>query len=323
MIEPEVNARPQDKFAQANPNPVLSSDPEGMLQFVNPAALKLMANFELDKVDNLLPIGHKGLVQACLKTGITLTDESQLDGRNIVWFYQSADEDDVVFIYGHEVTSYMSQTSSIPQTSSISSLLEKNPNPVLSYSAEGVLQFKNVASSLLLEKLRLDDVDAILPINHEKLAEYCFKTGASVTQERQVKEHCIVWSYRMTECSGDLCIYGYDVTELESNSHIANNLPGINPSPVLTTDSEGEPQFINNAVSQLLLDHQLESAEDVLPENHRGLVKACLLTNTPLKENHSVNDRTLTWSYLPVDGSDVIYIYGHDITDYSLNEAGE
>ena len=243
MIEPEVNARLQDKFAQANPNPVLSSDPEGMLQFVNPAALKLMVNFELDKVDNLLPIGHKGLVQACLKTGITLTDESQLDGRNIVWFYQSADEDNVVFIYGHDVTSYMSKSSNIPQSSSINSLLEKNPNPVLSYSAEGVLLFQNAASSFLLEKNRLDDFDAILPINHEKLAEYCFKTGAPVTEERQVKQRCIVWSYRMTECSGNLCIYGYDVTELETNNRVTNDLPGINPSPVLTTDSEGALQF--------------------------------------------------------------------------------
>ncbi len=300
----------EDKFALANPNPVLSSNAEGLLQFVNPAASKLMHDLEIDYADDLVPTNHKGLVKACLKTGVTLTEECQLGDRNIIWSYRSIAESNVVAIYGYDVTAYHLQQ---PYRKS---LPEANTNPVLTYNSEAKVIFKNSALFVLLDDLGLQDIEDVLPVNHAKLLEFCFKTGTAVTEERLTDRRIIVWSYQLLDNSEELCIYGYDVTGFESNRINAKNLPEVNPGPVLTADSDGVLQFTNNAASQLLLDFQLERIEDMLPADHEGMVKACLLTDTPLTAQYQTCGKTLVWSYLPVDGHDVIYIYGHDITDY-------
>lgn len=308
MTEFDKDEEVEDAFVLANPNPVLSSDAEGILQFINPAVTDLMHDVEVKHADDLLPGNHKGLVKACLATGVTLTEECQLGSRNVVWSYQSIGKEDVVHIYGYDVTRYHLQQ---PYSKN---LPEANPNPVLTYNSEGKLIFKNSASLRLLDKLGLENIEDILPVNHASLMEFCFKTESHVTQERVTGSKSIVWSYQLLDNTEDLCIYGFDVTAYDAGRKDRKALPEINPSPVLTANSDGAVQFTNDAVCQLLLDYQLEKVEDILPVEHAGIVKACFLTNTPLSVRNTKCGGTFSWSYLPVDGSDLIYIYGHDVT---------
>jgi len=305
---------PADRFALANPSPVLSSDSEGQLQFVNPAASKLMHDVEVAHAEDMLPTDHKSLVKACLKTGVTLTEKCQLSDRNIVWSYQSIRESNVVYIYGYDVTTYQQQNKTNRKN-----LLEETPNPVLIFDSDGEITLKNNALLTLLDDLDLIDFEDVLPVNHIKLAQFCFKTGTPVTEERLTGNRNIVWSYKLLDNGDGLCVFGYDITGYETGNDNTKDLPEINPSPVLTVDPDGVPRYINNAASQLLLDLQLERVQDALPADHEGLVKACLLTNTALNAQITMCDKTLVWSYLPVDGNDVVYIYGHDVTDYCLN----
>ena len=99
------------------------------------------------------------------------------------------------------------------------------------------------------------------------------------------------------------------------------NFPQANPNPVLSSGPEGALKFVNPAASQLLRDLKLERLEDILPRNHPGLVKACLKTRTSLTDERKTAGRTIAWAYCPIDNSDVIYIYGHDVSDY-LSDAG-
>lgn len=299
----------KDAFALANPNPVLASDAEGILQFINPAVTDLMHDVEVVHADDLLPSDHKGLVRACLATGATLTEECQLGSRNVVWSYQSIGKEDVVHIYGYDVTRFHLQQ---PYSKS---LPEANPNPVLTYNSEGELIFKNSALLKILDNLGLENIEDILPVNHVSLIEFCFKTESSITEERLTGSRSIVWSYKLLDDCGGLCIYGFDVTAYDVGRKDRKALTEINPSPVLTANSDGAIQFTNDAVCQLLLDLQLDKAEGILPAEHVGIVKACFLTNTPLNVRNTKCGEIFIWSYLPVDGSDLIYIYGHDITD--------
>jgi hypothetical protein len=311
MIEKrESNTISNEKFANANPNPVLSSNAEGVLQFINPAATDLMHEVEVENVDDLLPVDHKGMVKACLATGVTLTEECQLVSRNIVWSYQSIGKNDVVHIYGYDVTRYHLQQ---PYSKS---LPEANPNPVLIYNSDGVLIFKNSASLKLLDKFGRKNIEDILPVNHTSLMKYCFTTDSPVTEERLAGGSIIVWSYELLDDSDDLCIYGFDVTAYDSGRQDRKALPDINPNPVLASDSDGALQFTNAATCQLLLDFKEEIVEGILPAGHVGIVKACLLTNTPLNIQNTKCGKTFNWSYMPVDGSDFVYIYGHDVTDF-------
>ena len=301
-----------DAFALADPNPVLSADAEGILQYINPAVTSLMHDVGVVRADDLLPSDHKGMVKACLKTGVTLTEECQLlGGRNVVWSYQAIGKNDVVHIYGYDVTRFHLQQ---PYSKS---LPEANPNPVLTYNTEGELVFKNSALLKLLDSLGLETAEDVLPVNHASLMEYCFKTESPATEERLTGSKNIVWSYQLLDHCGDLCIYGFDVTAYDTGRKDRKALPDVNPSPVITANSDGAVQFTNDAVCQLLLDFQLEKVEDILPVEHVGIVKACFLTSTPLNVRNTKCGEIFNWSYLPVDGSDVVYIYGHDITDLS------
>ena len=91
-------------------------------------------------------------------------------------------------------------------------------------------------------------------------------------------------------------------------------LPEANPNPVISCRPDGVLKTANPATKRLLRELKLESAEDILPVIHKGLVKACLKTATPLSEERLVNGRTIVWSYQPTDNCDAVYIYGHDIS---------
>jgi hypothetical protein len=317
MTEFDSDLNPGYKFAQANPSPVLSSTADGTLRFVNPAASKLMHDLELEHVKDLLPDGHESLVKACLSTGTTLTEECHLGDRNIVWSYRPIDEGDVVYIYGHDVTKYQSEPSSSK------GLADANPHPVLTYSLNGEVLFKNHAVSMLLDDLKLETIEDILPVNHEKLVKSCVKTRAPIAEDRVVSGRDIVWSYRLSDDYEAVHIYGYDVTDQHPEDLPVSSLPEVNPSPVITAGPGGTTRYANNATLLLLLDLGLDSVEALLPPDHKGMVKACHSTKTPLASRHQVGLKIFTWSYHPVVDSDVIYIYGHDITDYCSNTSAE
>jgi hypothetical protein len=307
----------KDKFAMANPNPVLSSAVDGKLQFSNPAALKLMQDLELERTDDLLPADHKGLVAACLKTEMTLTGECKRGGRHIVWSYKSTDADDVVYIYGYDVTAYE------PELSSSHGLPEANPNPVLTCGADGAVQFKNNAVSQLLTVLGSENLEDVLPANHKELIESCLKTRAPVTEERYTGGRSVVWSYRISDDRNLIYIYGHDVTGHHSSNVCTSALSEVNPSPVLTSGPSGVPRYTNQATLQLIQDLGLKNVEDLLPSDHSGMVKASHSTGTPLTILNQIGERTFVWSYHPAWNSDVIYIYGHDVSIYSMNALTE
>lgn len=317
MEDVENDANYQDKFAQANPSPVLSSAADGTLQFINPAASKLVQDLALEKVEDLLPVDHDGLVRACLKTGVTLTETCHMRNRDIVWSYQPTDKSDVVFVYGHDITAYQ------PEPPAPKGLPEANPNPVLVYSLSGQLQFKNRAVTRLIDADKLEGIEDILPVNHKKLVDMSINTRMPVAGDRCCGGRSIVWSYQLSAKGASVQIYGYDVTDQHPENFSNNSFPEINPSPVVTSDPLGDLRYTNSATALLLQDLGLENAKDLLPAEHQGLVKACHSTNTPLTKQHQIGEKVLSWSYHPVVGSDVIYIYGHDITGYCVDASIE
>jgi hypothetical protein len=298
----------QAGFAEANPNPVLSSRSDGVLQFVNPATSRLVRDLELESVEDILPSNHKELVSNCLKTGTRLTNEHKAGGRNLVWSYQSADDKDVIYIYGHDVSDYQSGSSAI------AGFPMANPSPVLAIGADGELHFSNPATSQLLQDLELEDIEEILPDNHIELTKACLNTSTPLTKERKVGGRTLVWLYRSVSDRNEIYIYGHDVSDYQSGSSAAAEFPMANPSPVLATGADGKLHFSNPATAQLLQDLGLEDLKEILPRNHKKLVKDCLITNTPLTEERKVGGRTLVWIYRSTSESDEIYIYGHDIS---------
>ena len=305
----------QTKFAEVNPNPVLSSGADGALHFVNPATTQLLRALRLERVEDILPGDHKELVRICLKTGIRLTQECESGGRTLTWSYQSVADGDEIYIYGHDITDYQTATSDAME------FPRSNPSPVLSYGADGKLHFVNRATSQLLLDLGIEDVEEILPRNHKELVKACLKTSTPLTEECKVGGRNLVWLYRsISDSDSDrIYIYGHDISGCNPRIFCIEGFPKANPNPIFSSGTDGVPRFMNYATSHLLQDLELENTEEILPRNHKELVNACLKTSEPLIRERKVGDRTIVWSYHPIDDSDLIYIYGHDITGYHSN----
>ncbi|MDH3900686.1 MAG: hypothetical protein OEU51_06545 [Gammaproteobacteria bacterium] len=298
----------QTRFAEVNPNPVLSAGADGELHFANPATSLLLQDLGLEKAEDILPGNHKELVRNCLKTSTPLTEKHKVGGRTLVWLYRSISDSDEVYIYGHDVTDYQSGTSGTTDFPGA------NPSPVLSSGADGALHFVNPATSQLFHDLGLESAEDILPRNHKELARNILKSDTPLTEERKVGSRTLVWLYRSVSDSDEVYIYGHDVSDYQSGTSGTMDFPGANPSPVLSSGADGALHFVNPATSQLLQDLGLESVEDILPVNHKHLAWNCLKTSTPLTEERKVGGRTLVWLYRSVSGSDEVHIYCHDIS---------
>jgi hypothetical protein len=308
MMSVQLKKDRQAGFAEANPNPVLSSRADGVLQFVNPATSRLVRELELNSVEDILPSDHKELVRNCLATGTRLTKERKAGGRDLVWSYQSIDDKDEIYIYGHDVSDYQASTSDTAE------FPMANPSPVLAIGVDGAVHFSNPATSQLLQDLGLADIEEILPGNHREMMKNCLKTSTPLTQECTVCNRTLVWLYRSVSDRDEVYIYGHDVSDYQSGTHDPTEFPMANPSPVLATGVDGKLHFSNPATSQLLEDLGLDDLEKILPRNHKKLAKDCLKTSTPLTEERKVGGRTLVWIYRSHSESDEIFIYGHDIS---------
>ena len=300
----------QAKFAEVNPNPVLSCGADGVLRFVNPATSQLLRDLGLERVEDVLPGDHKGLVKTCLKTGVRLIQACQAGGRTLTWSYQPIVDGDEIYIYGHDVSEYQSATSHALDFPTA------NPSPVLTSGADGELHFVNPATSQLLQDLGMEDVAEILPRHHKELVTACLKSGTPLTEECKVAGRNLVWLYRSIDDSDEVYIYGHDISGCDPKIFCIEGFPEANPNPIFSAGADGMPRHMNYATSQLIERLELESTEDILPRNHKELVKACLRTSAPLIRERKVSGRTIIWSYHPIDDSDLVYIYGHDITDY-------
>ena len=196
-------------FPRANPNPVLSTGRDGALDFLNPAALQLLDELALARVEDMLPHDHGRLLKDCLESDIALTDERKVGGRTIVWSYHANGNSEVVYIYGHDVSGYISHASREAALSGV------NTAPVFSSIPDGTLRFVNPEAFRLLKELELETAEDILPDNHEGLIKACRKTGATFTKERERAGRTISWSYHPVSDSSEVYIYGHDVSGLQ------------------------------------------------------------------------------------------------------------
>ena len=190
-----------------------------------------------------------------------------------------------------------------------------NPNPVLSVGPDGMPQYINPAASHLLKEIGLQNVEYILPTNHRMLVKNCLETRTPMSEERKIAGRTIVWSYCPIDDNETVHLYGNDIYEHLSDSPGVNRFYRENPDPVLSLEQDGVAHFVNPATLRLLEELELENIEDILPLNHKSLVKACLKTSTPLAEECSATGRTIVWSYYPTNNSDSIYIYSREISD--------
>ncbi|MBW4494030.1 MAG: EAL domain-containing protein [Oscillatoria princeps RMCB-10] len=92
-------------FPRNDPNPVLASDRQGNLIYINPAALRVLAQLGVEPAGGFLPANHPKLVRRCLETGQGERQiEATVGSRVFSWTYHPIPALDVVHMYATDIT---------------------------------------------------------------------------------------------------------------------------------------------------------------------------------------------------------------------------
>ncbi len=92
-------------FPTENPNPVLETDPEGNVLYVNPSGERLLEHLGLDLFADFLPLEHREIVRTCLETGQSGSPiEVDVGDYVFSWRYHPVDAGNRVHLYGTDIT---------------------------------------------------------------------------------------------------------------------------------------------------------------------------------------------------------------------------
>jgi len=92
--------------------------------------------------------------------------------------------------------------------------------------------------------------------------------------------------------------------------------PMTNPNPVLEFAADGTMTYCNQAGRNLAASLGAESPAFLVPADARAIILECLATGeSSMSLQNTVKDRTVSWSFIPVPGSQLVHCYGNDITE--------
>ena len=191
---------------------------------------------------------------------------------------------------------------------------EENPNPVLRFDRDFNLVYTNKACTDLLAAINCE-IGGPAP----ELWQTWFKqmSGSLAGEEREFDFD--MHTYRLlilaTE-SGDINVYGKDVTELKlAEAKVRNlaSLPEQNPGPVLRFSVDGTLLYGNSASDHFRHSIGLEVGERA-PEDLRQMFSKTLAAATKQEIEHECGGRTYSLMLWPVAELQNINIYGRDIT---------
>src|SRR5271154_3296939 len=92
--------------------------------------------------------------------------------------------------------------------------------------------------------------------------------------------------------------------------------PMTNPNPVLEFASDCTMTYCNEAGRRLAASLGAQSPASIMPENVEAIILECLLTGEScMNLQTTTQNRTMSWSFIPVPGSRLVHCYGSDITE--------
>ncbi len=89
-----------------------------------------------------------------------------------------------------------------------------------------------------------------------------------------------------------------------------------NPDPVMELAADGTLTYMNHAAREMARTLGVDDAEALLPPNAASVARECLRSGqNRLRQELTINGRTLAWSFFPIIASQVVHCYGADITE--------
>ncbi|MGA2175980.1 MAG: ATP-binding protein [Verrucomicrobiota bacterium] len=102
----------------------------------------------------------------------------------------------------------------------------------------------------------------------------------------------------------------------EEQIHKLAAFPRTNPNPVLELAADGAMTYCNDAARQLAASFGADSPAAILPPGTKALIGDCLSTGENIMNLQTkMQQRTLSWSFIPVVESKLVHCYATDITE--------
>ncbi len=157
--------------------------------------------------------------------------------------------------------------------------------------------------------------------------DYCRYETRFLTKDGKVRW---IEVYSQPMLNGDNTVVGTsgtltDITDRKLAESAIQKLaafPQVNPNPVLEFTMDGVLSYANDAARDMARALGKNDLLSILPGNAGAIARECLKTGQKkLREEVSLNGRTITWSFFPVGASQVVHCYGADVTDMLNLEA--
>jgi len=110
-----------------------------------------------------------------------------------------------------------------------------------------------------------------------------------------------------------------DITERKQAEDRARRLaafPELNADPVLEFAADGSLTYHNPAAQELVRRFGARDLQELMPPNSDQIIRDCLASGRPrLRVETRWGDRTLSWSFYPIEQLGVVHAYAGDITE--------
>jgi two-component system cell cycle sensor histidine kinase/response regulator CckA len=94
------------------------------------------------------------------------------------------------------------------------------------------------------------------------------------------------------------------------------SFPMTNPNPVLEFAADGAMTYCNEAGRRLAVSLGVETAAAIVPPDIKGIIRECLANGeSRMNLQTTIEQRTVSWSFIPVPHRKIVHCYGNDITD--------
>ena len=295
LLEREIEAI--NRFPDQNPNPVLRATANGRLVYANAASAPITSALGVAPGDDLPTDVFAELTAAAAASPVRVV-EVRSGLRTFAVLPVAVPEFDFLNLYGTDITA----------AKVVERFPDRNPNPVMRMSQDGVLAYANQASAPIANAMRLSVGDPLPPDLLERVRRACEQV-----EPEAIEVHGEGRTYALRPVAipefGFTNLYGTDVTATRA----ITKFPDQNPNPVLRVSRDGRLLYANPAGALVKKAFGAEIGQE-LTQSLCERVVAIAEAASPETLEVEQDGRIFALLVVPVFEFGFINVYGTDIT---------
>ena len=290
-----------NKFPDQNPNPVMQFSGDGILLYSNQASEAIIKAWDIN-------IGDKGVVDIIDKLISVKNDQTEQNfeisiiKKTFLLKAVYVEELDCINVYGSDITA----------RKVINKFPDQNPNSVMRVSKEGILNYFNDASSIIVDYFNLE-IGQIIPEPLIDLVGKTVLTGKITNSEIKAEHNTYSIDLVPVDEFDFIIIYATDI----SARKLVDKFPDQNPNPVMRFSNQFRLQYYNET-SKYIIESWGIQLNDQIPDDIGSDLKNATRNNYRLEKK--IGEKTYYFSIVEVAEFEFYLMYGTDITESKAKE---